>query len=146
VAQKHRLLYTNLDEPSAIGQTYAIGINNAGDIVGLANNVPDAHAFIYKNGTYTRLSDPLPGAFGTEPLGINNLGQISGSYTYKNASHGFLYANGIFSTLDYPSSPHTEGGGLNDRGQIVGSYSANNTSQAFLACFVRSTAGNPMAC
>src|SRR6266403_1351955 len=114
-------------------QTYALGVNDLGEIVGLANDGIDAHGFLYSKGNYLRLNDPFPGAFGTEPIGINNLSQIVGSYTYNNASHGFLYDNGVYTTIDVPLADGTYALGINDRGQIVGTYVVGNTLYAFLA-------------
>jgi hypothetical protein len=37
---------TTIDAPSAIGQTFLIGINNAGQIIGLANS-PSGGGFLY---------------------------------------------------------------------------------------------------
>ena len=47
------------------------------------------HGFLYSNGTYTTLDDPL--GTNTEALGINDAGQIVGFYTDSGLrGHGFL--------------------------------------------------------
>jgi probable HAF family extracellular repeat protein len=51
--------YTTLDGPSAINNTQALGINASGQIVGSYSNASGIHGFLYSNGTYTALDDPL---------------------------------------------------------------------------------------
>jgi probable HAF family extracellular repeat protein len=72
----------------ATGGTVALGMNDTGQIVGHFNN--GAHGFLYSNGTYTTLDDPL-GTHGTIAAGINASGQIVGQYAdASNHVHGFL--------------------------------------------------------
>ena len=53
-----------------------------------SNNV--AHGFLYDNGKYITLDDPV-GVIGTLAFGINNSGEIVGWYTgANNLCHGFL--------------------------------------------------------
>ena len=63
--------YTTLNVPLA-PYTYAYGINNKGQIVGLFGG----YGFLYSGGRYTTLSDPQ-GQF-TQAYGINDKGQIVG--------------------------------------------------------------------
>ena len=53
--------YTTLDEPLASGGigTNAVGINNAGQIVGEYSDGSGIHGFLLSGGTYTTLNDPL---------------------------------------------------------------------------------------
>src|SRR6516164_5232068 len=81
--------YTTLDDPSAINNTQAFGINASGQIVGSYSNASGIHGFLYSNGTYTALDDPLATG-GTLALGINDLGQIVGEYVNATGTHGFL--------------------------------------------------------
>ena len=141
--------YTTLNDPLASSAstpqpnplllvgTVANGINNLGQIVGTyydSNGL--THGFLYSNGTYTTLDDPLAVSVsqvvsrfsGTQATGINNLGQIVGVYfDSSNVSHGFLYSNGTYTTITDPlvgsSFPYgTTVSGINDAGQIVGQY------------------------
>ena len=57
------------DAPSAVGATFLTGINDRGQIIGLANNSNEGGfqgGFLYSNGVFTTLNVPIPGAFATE--------------------------------------------------------------------------------
>jgi probable HAF family extracellular repeat protein len=89
--------------------------------------------FLYDNGTYTTLNDPL--ATGpTSAYGINDAGQIVGSYSDNSGVHGFVYSNGTYTTLNDPLNPNnTVLSGINNAGQIIGNYgNANGVMQGFL--------------
>ena len=111
----------------------AFGINDAGQIVGAyVDSSHLMHGYLYSNGTYTIIDDPLAGTNGPYPLsggstggtqafGINATGQIVGEYfDSSGALHGFLYSDSTYITLDYPLSGGTYASSINDSGQIVG--------------------------
>jgi len=119
--------------PDFPAKGFASDINNVGQIVGyyLDSSIPaHAHGFIYENGAYTTLDDPL--GTGTYITGENDNGQIVGYYTDLSGNeHGFLYAGGTFTTVDNPSGMQatlrgatggTELNGINNAGDIVGAY------------------------
>jgi probable HAF family extracellular repeat protein len=95
----HGFLYANgsyvtLDVPSATA-TRALGINDAGQIVGSYDNAGGHHGFLYSNGVYTSIDDPqagpMPGQGTYAASGINNVGNIVGYYSDgSNKFHGFL--------------------------------------------------------
>ena len=95
----HGFLYANgsyfpLDFPSATA-TRALGINDAGQIVGAYDNASGHHGFLYANGVYTSIDDPLagpmPGQGTYAAAGINNVGNIVGYYVDGSGKfHGFL--------------------------------------------------------
>jgi probable HAF family extracellular repeat protein len=132
--------------PNFPAKGFASDINNVGQIVGyyLDSSTPaHAHGFIYENGAYTTLDDPLAagtsttGEFvGSFITGENDNGQIVGYYTDASGkNHGFLYDGGTFTTIDNPSGTGgTQLNGINNSGEIVGSYtdSAGN-SHGFVA-------------
>jgi probable HAF family extracellular repeat protein len=61
-----------------------------GQIVGRYSDANGSHGFLYSNGTYTTLDDPLA-ANGTQAFGINDSGQIVGYYSDASfTEHGFL--------------------------------------------------------
>jgi probable HAF family extracellular repeat protein len=125
--------YITIDDPSAnAGTTEVWGINAAGQIVGQYTDASNhVHGFLYSNGTYTTLDDPV--ATGTIALGINNMGQIVGQYfDASNHGHGFLYSNGAYTTLDDPAGFDTLAQSINDTGQIVGSYNSASGYHGFL--------------
>lgn len=125
--------FTDID-PTSLNSVYseAIGINNAGAIVGYFTTVVPpsldqiqaySHGFIYSNGTYSQLDVPVGVGFGTQLDSINSFGVIAGSYLdYGFAPHAFVYdlTSATFSYLDVtglsatPSSLPTQIGQLND--------------------------------
>jgi probable HAF family extracellular repeat protein len=123
--------YTRLDDPLASGPTTtADGINGSGQIVGgYFDSSFHGHGFLYSNGTYTTLDDPMASQ-STFASGINDAGQIVGQYSDATGNHGFLYSNGAYTTLNDPLAKNTilfnNNGtlaeGINDAGQIVGIY------------------------
>ena len=126
--------FTTLDDSLGIA-TVALGINDAGQVVGAYTDANrQGHGFLYSGGTFTALDDPL-GADGTTAFGINNAGQIVGDYfDASNNLHSFFYVGGTFSILDDPlGTLGTFANGINDAGQIVGQYrDANGKGHGFL--------------
>jgi parallel beta-helix repeat protein len=72
------------------GQTEAVGINAAGDIVGDFQDVAQGvHGFLLKNGRFTQID--YPGSGHTMAYGINASGQIVGHFQDANQNyHGFV--------------------------------------------------------
>jgi probable HAF family extracellular repeat protein/VCBS repeat-containing protein len=107
--------YVTLDDPSEpLGFSYALGINDLGQVVGF-----DQLYFVYSGGLYSHLPT---GTY--SPTSINDAGQIAGTYFDSSGAHGFVYNGGVYTTL--PDDPLALGGfnisGINNAGQIVGSY------------------------
>jgi probable HAF family extracellular repeat protein len=92
--------FTTIDDPlrGPGGHTDAVGINNAGQIVGdYQDSSGNYHGYFYNNGTYTTLN--APGAEDTFATAINNYGDIVGSYRdLGHMLHGFLYSGGLYTT------------------------------------------------
>jgi serine/threonine protein kinase len=122
--------YTLLDVPGSTG-TYALGLNDSGQIVGGFTNAAGTHGFLLDHGTYTTLN--VPGSTTTQANGINNSGHIVGHYSVgAGPFHGFLLKNGTYSSIDVPGSTWTKANGINGSGQIVGEYFAGGTGHGFL--------------
>lgn len=86
-------IYSTVSVPEGKYGTFASGINDSGDIVGVYYLCQDSPAclksFIYFNGAYTVFEKP--GAFATNIYDINNIGQIVGTYIDENMiTHGFV--------------------------------------------------------
>src|SRR5512133_1513266 len=113
--------YTTLDDPLASGSlgTNAVGINNAGQIVGEYSDGSGFHGFLLSGGTYTTLNDPLAPNF-TETFGINSAGQIVGNYVVSGGGGGLLLSGGTYTTLNPTGSVSTIAEDVNGKGQIVG--------------------------
>lgn len=128
--------YTTIDVPGQ-SVTVAIGIDNAGQIVGTTYTPfsgGTTHGFLYSGGSFTTLDDP--GAAQTIPSGINDAGQIVGSISMFGLPYpqAFVLSGGGYTPLDVPGAIGTTGYGINDAGQIVGSYLDNGGNRhGFLA-------------
>jgi len=114
--------------------TTAIGINDAGQIVGSYVSAGQMHGFVDTGGVFTNLD--VPGSSSTQATGINNVGQIVGFYTdASGASHVFLDTSGTFQTVNIPAASFINIPGvpgqvaINDAGQMVGTTS---DARAFL--------------
>ncbi|ABB75939.1 hypothetical protein Nmul_A2652 [Nitrosospira multiformis ATCC 25196] len=105
----------------------AVGINDAGQVIGSyqANGV--SHAFI-TNASATELTDlGALGGFGSEALGINDIGQVVGwANTSDGDRHAFFTGPNGEGMIDLNSLVHlSEGGiltaamGINNEGQVI---------------------------
>src|SRR5277367_3594736 len=111
--------------------TEALGINNAGQVVGTYNNGVSNIGFLYSSGVYTAINPPA--SIDSVAVAINDSGDIIGDYSKSaNSESGFLYSNGSYTTLNIPGVVAVQD--INDAGQIVGEVSADSSSQfhAFL--------------
>jgi probable HAF family extracellular repeat protein len=120
--------FTQIDVSGA-SFTNALGINAAGQIVGVFNDATGNHGFLETAGSFTTIDGP--GASFTEGRGINAAGQIVGVFVNATGTHGFLDTAGTFTTIDVPGESFTEARGINDAGQIVGDF--RNATHGFLA-------------
>ena len=122
--------FTTIDDPSATDTYYgfALGINNASQIVGTYNS--SREGFLDTSGTFTTIDDPsgtISYGAGDEANGINNAGQIVGLYFTGYVEHGFIDTGGSFITLDDSlggsgAFQGTSAQGINNAGQVVGYY------------------------
>jgi len=120
--------------------TYALGINDSGEVVGLTSNglygtpAEVGHGFsVNKNGTGFSSFD-VPGSVDTQAEGINNLGMIVGvaSSTDRATWQGFLKNGSTYTSINVPGAVSTWANGINDAGEIVGDYSDGTHSYGFL--------------
>jgi probable HAF family extracellular repeat protein len=123
--------FTQIDVPGA-SFTNAIGINDAGQIVGFfGDSTGRDHGFFETGGSFTQID--VPGAGLTEAFGINNAGQIVGFFSGSTDSGGFLDTGGSFTQIDVPGAFGTDPSGINNAGQIVGSFFDSTGGHGFLA-------------
>jgi probable HAF family extracellular repeat protein len=109
--------FTTIDVPAPVPDTYALGINDSGQVVGYYTSNAGDRGFLYTAGSFTTIN--VPGAIGTRAYGINDSGQIVG----LAGNHGFLLDTASsFTTIDVPGAASTYATGINNSGQIVGSY------------------------
>jgi probable HAF family extracellular repeat protein len=119
--------FSNVDFPGATG-TQAIGVNNAGQIVGEYFDAANGeHGFVSSGGTFTAID--FPGATATVAAGINAAGDIVGAWADGTGTHGFLLQTGAFTPINFPLATWTIAFGVNDTGEIAGLYTdaAGNT-------------------
>src|SRR5262245_6558411 len=77
--------FLTIDAPGAV-TTNALSINNAGDIVGIAEGTAE-RAFLLSKGQFANVDI---GASATEATGINDRGDVVGTFTDSHGQHGFL--------------------------------------------------------
>jgi hypothetical protein len=115
----------------------AVGIDNAGDIVGFYMPTATTSIGFLDIGGVISTIDPFGSTF-TQALGINNLGEIVGFYVDgSDVQHGYIDNGGFFTSFDPAGSVNTTINGVNDLGQIVGFYSdANDNVDGFVGTLV----------
>jgi probable HAF family extracellular repeat protein len=105
----------------------AVGINDAGQVIGSYQANGAFHAFI-TNASATELTDlGTLGGLGSQALGINNIGQVVGwANTENGAQHAFITGPNGEGMTDLNSLVHlSEGGvlttamGINNEGQVI---------------------------
>jgi parallel beta-helix repeat protein len=110
--------FTIIDYPGS-RQTFADGINDAGDIVGgFLGEDNQWRGYLLRGGTFTVIQ--YPGARLTWALGINSRGDIVGQYNDGQKTLGFLLSQGVFTSLDCPPSRSASAYGINSAGDIAG--------------------------
>ena len=103
--------------------TAALGINDAGAVVGRFSNAENSwsHGFLRAaDGTVTHFV--VAGAVYTFPEQINTRGEIAGFYQDSSVTdHGFLRRpGGAITSFDAPGETETQAQAINDKGVIVG--------------------------
>ena len=91
--------FTDLNDPFGVYGTYATGVNDAGEVVGYYYGADhELHGFLYEDGVYVSLSNPLADGGGTYATAINNSGQVVG-YSNDDGFDGFAVATPTTLTL-----------------------------------------------
>ena len=125
------LLGPTSDHPT--NGSYALAINNNGQVVGNSDGFGGTHAFLYGNGQMQDLGSLSGTAFSTA-YGINDSGQVVGyANTGTGSQHAFLYENGQMQDLGTLGGQSSNAFDINNNGQVVGSAAPSSGSQhAFL--------------
>ena len=111
--------FTTFDFPAA-SSTFALGINDRGQIVGTyVGTGGTSHGFLRSGNNFTTIVDA------GEATGINNLGEIVG---WRIDSHGFFHGFAVSGEssvqLDVPGATFTVTYGVNDQGESVGYFNS----------------------
>jgi len=129
--------FVELNDPLGARGTRAWGIDSEGDVVGSYDDINKVrHGFLWRNGRFTTLDDPLAGHGTPGPLGpqgttlydINDSGDITGRYVNSShEAHSFVLRRGVFFPLDDPDAGRgrgrgTQADGINAAGDVVGDY------------------------
>lgn len=124
--------FTNIDYPGAVN-TYVLGINPEGDIVGAFDDASGQHGFLLRNGEYTTFD--MPGALWTNAYGISPKGDIVGQYgsydvaTNTYTTQGFLLREEVFYPVEVAGQQNNMPFKINPDGMIVGCNHHNVTNQ-----------------
>src|SRR5215469_6385178 len=128
-------VYTAIKIPGAVS-ALATGINNAGDIVGIATDAANVTTSWLRSPTGQLTTFQFPGGSDTQAFGINPQKQIVGSYLDGHGvMHGFVLTNpqgptSHWQKIDDPNGiGSTVVNGINGAGDLVGFYTdtAGNT-------------------
>jgi hypothetical protein len=134
-------VYTAIRIPGAVS-ALATGINNDGDIVGIATDANKVTTSWLRSPAGQLTTLQFPGGTDTQAFGINPQKQIVGSYLGGNGvQHGFVLTNpqgpkSHWQSIDDPNGVgSTVVNGINTAGDLVGFYTdpAGNTTNGFLA-------------
>jgi probable HAF family extracellular repeat protein len=99
----------------------ALGINNQGDVVGVASLATAMTAVFWSASGFYRILDPVPGDSSSRAYAVNNLGQVAGVSSGARGIRACLWTpDGTAHPLASDGQSATEAFGLNNHGQIVG--------------------------
>ena len=106
-------------------RSYALGVNDAGTVVGFGNSVLGERGFV-ATGNSPMSIGVLPGFTGSRARAINNFGVVVGSVSKPGEGRAVIFSGGVLTDLNslLPSGSGwtlLEATGINDAGQITGS-------------------------
>jgi len=122
----------------ATGGTQALGINDAGQIVGTFATATGTHSFLYSAGVFTTIDDPALNSH-TFAHGINNNSRIVGTLSDGTGDHGY-----VETTFPNPSPPAGTTAVMIMSNPSNGTYEVYNVGgNAILAAYELGQVGTP---
>jgi len=118
--------YTTIAYPNA-QVTYALSLNDNGQVVGYYASGFVDYGFSWQNGTFTSINYPNA-KYGTVLNGVNNSGEIVGNHLSADKTFGFIYVNGVFKNIVYSGALYTMAGGVNNNGLVSGLIVLSSTN------------------
>lgn len=118
-------VFTTFDVPGAFpGTTFAIGINNLGQILGTFDDSSGTHGFVDTGGAFTTIPNVPPPFAGqnTTFVGIDDSGGVAGHVdSFQFGTESFIYANGGFN-FGFPGGQGITLEGISGAGQVIGIF------------------------
>ena len=113
----------------------AMGINDAGQVVGYTTAHGGYQAYLYSGGTMTNLVGlGEPDSYAN---GINNAGQVVGqAFTLNVGGPAYLFSGGVMTSLGTLGGTDSDANAINSSGQVVG-YSFTTGNAAINAFYIR---------
>jgi hypothetical protein len=96
--------FTTIDHPESAGLTYALGVNDQGDVAGAYLGFDGVfHGYVLEDGEYRAID--VPGASQTICGGIEESGRVTGTYfDAQGFQHGFTLDADQFTSIDVPGA------------------------------------------
>jgi PEP-CTERM motif len=117
--------FTPIIDPANPTFTQALGINNAGTVVGYGNATTFNGFELTLPSTFTRQN--VPGADGgTQVVGISGAGTTVGFSITGGVTSGFVQNGGTFTTVDRPGTAFNQLLGINQAGTVAAGYSSTD--------------------
>jgi probable HAF family extracellular repeat protein len=110
--------------------TIALGINNAGVIVGGDGSVNLTRGYELRGQHFRYISPPGQFVY-VFAAGINRSGEIVGWATSSGEAHGFRYKSGVYQRVMVPGSLQTVPWDVDDSGAVVGWYQVGPSAFGF---------------
>lgn len=124
VYSRGRMRFITLEPPYAEFSSYALAINNAGQVAGVGLAMGEKRQGFLQTRGETQLIDTFGGESGNA-VSINSAGDVVGDATYPgrvpDQAHATLFRNGVLRDLGTLGGHFSSALDINDAGQIVGS-------------------------
>lgn len=112
----------------------AHGLNNAGQVVGVADAPSGPHAFLWVDGSGMKDLGVLPGDSSSRANHISDHGDVVGASEGMEGVRAFLWTSsgGMQALPSLPSGAYSEAFGVNSLGQVVGQSGSSLGTRAVL--------------